>query len=136
MRSISIAMFSLLVGCGGTGDDTVLAGQRAAVDIIWRVTYQQTKAPPQILWRWDHCNEPNGIYAPLPWCTFDSSHGQVVGLQGDGWIEVGGPWATGLMSDTALAHELLHSVIGDAEHTLPQWQYVDPLNATLRASGL
>lgn len=128
----------VLTGCGGSGDTTPMAGQTEAVDIIWRVDFQQTKSLPEIYWRWDRCDSPNGEYPPDPWCDFVADGERVAGLQSDyGWVEVGAPWKTGMISDTALAHELLHAVIGDTNHLQQQqWARIDPINADLRSLGL
>lgn len=136
MTALAAAM---LAGCGGPQGDTMpLWGQAAAIRLVWNQIYGETKSPPTIYWRWDHCDEPNGIYPPLPWCTFDSDGERVTGLQDDaGWIELGGAWQTGKMSDTSIAHELLHASIGDTNHTSPKWAQLMPMtHDALIAAGL
>lgn len=118
-------MMLLLAGCA-QGDPTPIRGQTQAVAIIWNIFYGETKAPPVIYWRRDHCNEPNGIYARDPACTFDIDGDRYSGIQRDGYVEVGAPWETGKISDTALRHELLHASIGDDDHQSPKWETLIP----------
>jgi len=125
-------------GCGPQGDPTPLPRQREAVSIIWNVSYGETKAPPSVYWRRDSCNAPNGIYGVLPSCTFMSDGERVAGIETDTdqWVEVGAPSDGFNISDTALAHELLHAAIGDPDHASPAWQRISPILAELKADGL
>lgn len=121
--------------CGPQGDPTPVPQQARAVAMIWRDLFAQVKAPPPIYWRRDSCGAANGAYAPLPWCSFDDDGTPVDGLFVPYYVEVGAPWGTGTIADTALPHELLHAAIGDPDHTLPQWQQL-PTPDELRARGL
>lgn len=124
MRVALPVMVGVMVGGCAIGDTTPLPGQDQAVDIIWHQIYGEQRDAPPIYWRRDRCNVPNGDYPPLPNCHFDDLSGNdVAGLQRDTpWhVEIGAPWGSGKISDTALAHELLHASIGDAEHKSDKW---------------
>lgn len=121
--AVLIIMTVVATGCC-TGDPTPLLGQDRAVAIVWNEIYGETKNPPPIYWRRDYCGEPNGNYPPLPNCTFNNLMGErVEGTQSNTpWhIEVGAPWGDGKISDTSLAHELLHAAIGDPGHRSDKW---------------
>jgi hypothetical protein len=123
MKALVLVAMLGTMGCA-VGDTTPLPGQDRAVAIIWNQIYGQTNTAPPIYWRRDRCNEPNGIYAPVPTCSFDDLSGEAVsGLERDTpWhVEVGAPWGNGKISDTSLAHELLHAVIGDQGHHSEKW---------------
>ncbi len=129
----------LFAGCmSPQGDSTLLPRQDEAVKIIWRDNLQQTKDPPIIFWRRDVCNTPNGPYGVLPYCTFENAGEKEAGIETstDQWVEVGAPSDGFAISDTALAHELLHAAIGDPDHLSPQWQTINSINAQLKAHGL
>jgi hypothetical protein len=116
----SLVVVALLLGGCAVGDVTPLAGQEEAIAIVWHQTYGETRDAPPIYWRRDRCNEPNGMYPPVPTCSFDDLKGDSVsGLERDTpWhVEIGAPWGAGKISDTALAHELLHASIGDSGHS-------------------
>jgi hypothetical protein len=135
------ALAALLVTLAGgccVGDQTALEGQDEAVNIIWRHWFAEKRDPPPIYWRYDHCGEPNGIYDPLPACSFDTIDGRMAGTQSDEpWhVEVGAPWGDGTIADTALAHELLHASIGDAGHHRGDWDLMEPIHYGLKAVGL
>lgn len=118
MRLAVLAFAVRAAGCC-VGDPTPLPSQERAVAIVWNETYGETRDPPPIYWRRDRCNEPNGNYPPLPTCSFDDLSGNSVsGVERDTpWhVEIGAPWGDGKISDTSLAHELLHASIGDAAH--------------------
>lgn len=137
MRCFVLLM--LLAGCDApSGDPTAIAGQGEAVALIWNAAYGQTKAAPEIYWRRDHCDESNGIYGVLRNCTFENDGERVAGLETiyDSWVEVGAPSPGFKISDTALAHELLHAAIGDAGHTSDAWLHVSDVDQALRAKGL
>jgi hypothetical protein len=138
MRTVLLAF--LISGCVGccTGDQYPIPGQERAVDIIWHHWFAEKRDPPPIYWRRDHCGEPNGIYEPLPACSFDTIDGRVAGIQSDEpWhVEVGAPWGDGTIADTSLAHELLHASIGDHGHHSDDWNLIVPIYYGLKAVGL
>jgi hypothetical protein len=124
----ALGMFA--TGCGPVGDPSPLPGQAEAVRLIYEV-YGERHAPPAIYWRRDTCDAPNGIYGRWPACSFDLNGERVSGahydLDGRTWIEVGAPSTpSDRISQTALAHELLHAHqwnegIDDPGHTTPEW---------------
>ena len=138
MRTIVLAVIASMTGCGASGDPTPIRGQSQALAMLWSGAFGETRTPPEVYWRRDNCDVPNGQYSPDPACTFNDDGESVAGLADNGgkWIEVGAPWESGMISDTAFAHELLHASIGDPDHRSPRWTTIDDLNAMLRSNGL
>jgi hypothetical protein len=135
-----LPLLTLLAGCS-VGDPIPLPGQAEAVALIWTGVYGETREPPPIYWRRDICGAPNGNYPPLPWCSFYTPQGiHVAGAQYDSpWhLEIGAPYGDGgRISNTSLAHELLHASIGDGDHLRPEWgDLLDEASAQLVAHGL
>lgn len=139
LLGLLVAVMVLIGGCDmPMGDPRALPRQAVAIQLIWQRAYQQTKAAPVVYWRRDDCDAPNGIYGMLPYCTFFVDGVRMAGVETttDQWVEVGAPSDGFAISDTALAHELLHAAIGDADHSSPEWDCVWQVDAALKAIGL
>lgn len=140
-RLLLTAITLLVVAAAGCltpeGDTTPIRGQRTAVEFLWSY-YGQTKSPPTIYWRKDYCNEPNGIYGVWRQCSFVFDGVRVAGIEidTDEWIELGAPSDGFTISDTVIAHELLHAAIGDMGHTSKQWDDIVKITNTMKIRGL
>ena len=126
-----------LIGCGAPVE---LPGQSAAVSLVWRDHYGAplAEAPP-VFWHWDRCpTSPDGPAAVL-WTNSDGATVCLSGLYTRG-VEIDLAWRGGL-SDSALAHELMHALqwrsgIDDPDHTrTDDWARAADANTALRDAG-
>lgn len=143
MRALLLAL--LVGGCCPSGSTEPIENQEHAVHVIWYETFRAgAYDPPRIGWRRDRCNEPNGIYGTWPHCTFTDQDGERVSghcVTGCNLVEIGAPSeTTGKISDTVLAHELMHAYqekrdIDDPDHERDEWKLVILANAKLVSAG-
>lgn len=134
-----VVLFALLSCGGSTQYDCTLGkpGECQAVDIVWRESLKQTTAPPPIVWHSVECT--------TEWGAPGFFYG---GYCSRGFCSTSALWQvdliwTGGYSDSAFAHELLHSYLlhnfgnNDINHSRDEWKTVLPyLNQKLRESGL